>query len=332
MAKKINFSRIAELAGVSTTTVSHIFNGNAERHRISDITKKKVLAIATQFADQEHIRRAIIRASLTRTIGVIVPDMSNFSFAMFLHKLEMISSHQGIQIIISCSHYNPAQEVNAINNLLERKVDGIITITSLDDDVLYSKVSIKTPVLLYDRFISHSQLPFVSCESICSVTKLISEKAKLFDEFWFLGGDIQISTIRERLIGFRKGLKKAGLKLNKEWIVYDKYHENLGYHLMEKITKKIGRLPKAIFTPSGNLLEVVLLYLKDNKVAQNEIYLCSYDYNMYHDFLFYDVDILSQDYEQLARHCFINIQHLINKHAVEHRITRVPPKLIVSSR
>ncbi|MEB7564915.1 LacI family DNA-binding transcriptional regulator [Klebsiella pneumoniae] len=66
MAKKINFSRIAELAGVSTTTVSHIFNGNAERHRISDITKKKVLAIATQFADQEHIRRAIIRASLTR--------------------------------------------------------------------------------------------------------------------------------------------------------------------------------------------------------------------------------------------------------------------------
>lgn len=39
--QKINFSRIAELAGVSTTTVSHIFNGNAERHRISDITKKK---------------------------------------------------------------------------------------------------------------------------------------------------------------------------------------------------------------------------------------------------------------------------------------------------
>ena len=88
MAKKINFSRIAELAGVSTTTVSHIFNGNAERHRISDITKKKVLAIATQFADQEHIRRAIIRASLTRTIGVIVPDMSNSVLRCFCTNLK----------------------------------------------------------------------------------------------------------------------------------------------------------------------------------------------------------------------------------------------------
>lgn len=114
--------------------------------------------------------------------------------------------------------------------------------------------------------------------------------------------------------------------------MYDKYQENLGYHLMEKITKKIDRLPKAIFTASGNLLEGVLLFLKNKKIAQNEIYLCSYDYNMYHDFLYYDVDILSQDYEQLSEHCFLTIQRLINKQHIEDRIIRIPPKLIAPSR
>ncbi|MDF7680307.1 LacI family DNA-binding transcriptional regulator [Enterobacteriaceae bacterium ESL0689] len=332
MMKKIKFSDIAEMAGVSTTTVSHIFNGNAERQRISAITKKKILAIASHFADQPHIQRAIIKATRNKTLGVIVPDISNFSFALFLHKLESLARDYDMLLIISCSHYDKHQEMIAINNLLEHHVDGMIAITSLDIPDIYEKINKTTPVLLYDRFITGSELPFVTSESIYSVSQLIASKAQYFTEFWFLAGDVELSTISERLAGFKQGLKQAGLQLKSQWISCDNYRENLGYFLLDNIVKNIGRVPQAIFTPSGNLLEGVLLYLKDKRIAHHEVYLCSYDYHLYHDFLNYDVDILAQDYDLLAKHCLENIQRLINKQELSDRNLKIKPKLITANK
>lgn len=332
MAKKIKFSDIAEMANVSLTTVSHIFNGNAERQRISALTKKKILTIAKQFADQPHIQRAIIKATRTKTIGIIVPDMSNFSFALFLHKLESLSRQHGIQLLISCSHYDKTQEIISINNLLARNVDGMIAITSLDSAEIYKKINHTTPVLLYDRSIPGCDLPFVTSESVHSVAQLIASKARYFTEFWFLAGDIALSTINDRLTGFKQGLQQAGVKLQPQWIVCDNYQENLGYLLLERIVKNIARLPEAIFTPSGNLLEGVLLYLKENHIPQGEVYLCSYDHHLWHDFLYYDVDTLAQDYELLAKHCFTNIQLLINRQPLKENSLKITPKLIIANR
>lgn len=326
--KKIKFKDIAQMAGVSTTTVSHIFNGNVTRHRISECTRAKVINIAKQYQQQSHIQRAIIKATRTKTIGVIVPDISNISFSLFLHKLETIASQQGIQLLIASSHYDAYQEVVSVQNLLERKVDGIITITSLTDDAFYQQIKDNTPILFYDRYISGSSIPCVTSESIQSVATLIAQKAKELGEFYFLAGDSQLSTINERLIGFKHGIELAGLTVKSNWIICEQYRENLGYYLTQTLVNQIGRIPKAIFTPSGNLLEGVLLYLKAQHVQRQDIYLCSYDYNLYHNLLCYDVDIIAQNYDAMAENCFKNIQLLIERKVLKRSLTYIQPSTI----
>lgn len=316
------------MAGVSTTTVSHIFNANVKRHRISEYTRMRVINIARKFEDQIHIQRAIIKATRTKTIGVIIPDISNLSFSLFLYKLEAISRYHGIQLLIACSHYDKQQEINSVNNLLERKVDGIITITSLEQDDFYQEINQGTPILFYDRHIHNSTLPCVTSESINSVATLITNKAKDFNEFYFLAADSKLSTINERLIGFKKGIENAGLTVLPDWIVCESYQENIGYYLMQKIVNSIGRIPKAIFTPSGNLLEGVLLYLKEHQVSRNKVYLCSYDHNLYHKLLCYDVDIIAQNYDEMAKHCFINMQNLIERKELKNHFTYIKPNII----
>lgn len=326
--RRVKISDIARQAGVSATTVSHIFNGRARQYRIAESTRQRVLTIAGQYREQLHIQRAIIKANSTRTIGVIVPDMSNFSFAIFLHKLESLARANGIQLLIACSHYDRQQEISVVHNLLERKVDGLIIISSLENDSLYQQINPTTPILLYDRYIQNSTLPFVTSESVETVANLIAQKAVQFDEFWFLGGDSELSSINERLQGFKLGLKKAGRQLDPQWIVCDSYRENLGFHLMENIHRRIGRLPQAVFTPSGNLLEGVLLYLTNHNVARQDIYLCTYDYNQYLNYLAYDIDIISQNYDEMASCCFNNIQRLINRFSLPNQAVYIKPQIL----
>lgn len=326
--KKITITEIARLAGVSPTTVSHIFNGYNKKYRIADITTQQVLSIAEKYRDQEHVNRWIIKANQTQTIGVIVPDMSNYGFAIFLHELESILRQNQLQLLIACSHYDKEQEIQAVHNILERKVDGLIVITSLEHDDFYLQISQSVPVLLFDRYFTNSVLPFVASESIHSVCQLISHKAQQFDEFYFLGGDIKLSAINERLSGYKLGLKKAGLKLNPSWVVYDTYQQSLGFYLIEKIHRQLNRLPKAIFTSSGNILEGVLHYLYQHHINNQQIYLSSYDYNVYLNFLPYDIDIISPDYHLLAKNCFQQIQKLVNRLPLQQNSIYVKPSIL----
>ena len=327
-SNKIKINDIARLAGVSATTVSHIFNKRDKKYRISPQTRQKVLSIAQQYSDQPHIRQCIIKANSTDTIGVIVPDMSNTFFSMFLHHLEASFRQKNIQLLITCSHYNRDVEIKVAQNLVERKVDAMIVVTSLDSDQFYVGINEHTPVLFFDRYLKATALPFITSEAIKSVSELIEPYAKQLDEFYFIGCDIQLTYIGARLAGFKQGLAKVGLTFKPDWLVSDDYCPNKGYQLLKMVHEKLGRLPRAIFTPSGNLLQEVLSYLVEVKADPKNICLCSYDYNIYLDYSYYPVDAIAQDYQSMAHTCVNIINKLLKFKELKSNAFLIEPQII----
>ncbi|KES18072.1 Transcriptional regulator [Gilliamella apicola SCGC AB-598-I20] len=327
-SNKLKINDIARLAGVSATTVSHIFNKRDKKYRISPQTRKKILSIAEKYSDQPHIRQYLVKANSTNTIGVIVPDMSNSFFSMFLHHLESAFRQKNIQLLITCSHYNKEVEIKVAQNLVERKVDAMIVVTSLDSDQFYVDINQNTPVLLFDRYLKDTILPFITSESLQSVGDLIKPYAKDLDEFYFIGCDVQLSSIRARLKGFKRGLESVGLTVKPEWIVSDDYCPNKGYELIKGVHERLGRVPKAIFTPSGNLLEEVLNYLVKTKIDPNQLYLCSYDYNNYLNYSYYPIDAIIQNIEAMALTCVDVIDDLLNFNELKHHAFFIEPQII----
>ncbi|MDF7670069.1 LacI family DNA-binding transcriptional regulator [Orbaceae bacterium ESL0721] len=327
-SNRVTINDIARLADVSVTTVSHIFNKHDKKYRISELTRQKVLSIAERFRDQPHIHRYIIKANCTNTIGVIIPDMSNLFFSIFLHHLESTFAQKNIQLLITCSHYDKQQETEIAQNLLERKVDAMIVVTSLDDDRFYLDINRHTPVLFFDRYINNTVLPFITSEAVQSVAKLIALHAKQLDEFYFIGCDLQLTTIHSRLEGFKQGLQTAGLKLNSDWIISTEYSENIGYELIKKVHHKLGRIPKAIFTPSCNILQEILSYLVEIDAKKEDICLCSYDYNSYFDFICYPIDAIAQDYATMAKACVDTTNKLINFKPLKRSTIFIKPQII----
>jgi len=305
---------VAELAGVSVATASLVLNGRGKELRVSAATRERVLAIAQQQNYQPNIHARSLRDERNRTLtlGLVVPEMTNYGFAVFSFELETLCREAGVQLIISCTDENPSQETMVVNNMISRQVDGLIVASCMFSDDFYLKLSEQLPVILFDRNMPGSQLPCVLTESTQSVRELITPVACLSpDEFYFLGGPPRLSPTRDRLEGFIQGLQQAGVTPRPEWIIHGKYHSSAGYEMFAELCARLGRPPKAVFTAACGLLEGVLRYMHQHHLRDQPVYLTSFDDHYLYDSLSLPIDTIAQDNRQLALRCYTLISELI---------------------
>lgn len=158
---------------------------------------------------------------------------------------------------------------------------------------------------------SHT-IGLVITDSITPTTELVADIARQHpDEFYFLGGQPRLSPTRDRLEGFKQGLRAAGVELRPEWIIHGNYHPSSGYEMFAELCARLGRPPKALFTAACGLLEGVLRYMGQHNLMQSDIRLASFDDHYLYDSLTIPVDTIRQDNRQLAWHCFDLIGKLI---------------------
>ncbi|TDS98182.1 LacI family transcriptional regulator [Rahnella sp. BIGb0236] len=331
--KRITISGIAELAGVSKSTASQVLNGHSKKFRISDLTRDRVLAVAAEHHYQPSIHARSLNVTRSFTLGLVVPEMTNYGFAVCSNELETLCRENGMQLLIACTDENTSQETMVVNNLIQRQVDGLIVASSMLNDAEYVKISQQLPVVLFDRHMQDTQLPIVVCEAIESSAELVSRIAQTRrDEFYFLGGQPRISPTRDRLAGYQLGLQRAGITLNPDWVMYGNYHPSSGYEMFAQLCARLGRPPKALFVASCGLMEGVLRYMSQHQLLESDIHLCSFDDHYLYDSLSVKIDTVAQDCGELAMHCFSMISDLMNDQPIAQTQCFLTPKLHWRSR
>ena len=75
--KKISLKDIAEAAGVSTALVSFVLNGKKKEYRVGEETAQRILKIANEMNYQPNLAAKSLRSGKTKTIGLVVSDISN---------------------------------------------------------------------------------------------------------------------------------------------------------------------------------------------------------------------------------------------------------------
>jgi len=154
MAGKLTLKHIAKYFNVSITTVSKALN---DSYDISKETKRKI----QEYAKEHHYTRNPFAVNLqnkeTKTIGIIIPNILNNYFAKAFIGVEKVATRNGYQIIAAISNESLEKEVNAVNNLKKRSLDGLIlslseeTQTKKHYDHLKSLISEGIPVAMFDR-------------------------------------------------------------------------------------------------------------------------------------------------------------------------------------
>ena len=105
--KKISLKDIAEAAGVSTALVSFVLNGKKKEYRVGEETAQRILKIANEMNYQPNLAAKSLRSGKTKTIGLVVSDISNPFFSQLTRVTILWRRCERPVILQICSEKKP---------------------------------------------------------------------------------------------------------------------------------------------------------------------------------------------------------------------------------
>ncbi|HMH24751.1 MAG TPA: LacI family DNA-binding transcriptional regulator [Puia sp.] len=165
--KKVSINDIARKAGVSVSTVSFVMNDKAVKMRISQEVIQRVENVAREMGYRPNQLARGLRTGKTKTIGLIVEDISNAFFAKLAKTIEDEAKKYDYKVVY-CSTDNDEEKARELINMLsQRQVDGYIITPTLNlvEDIQRLQAENK-PVVLVDRYFpQHDEIPYVLADN-----------------------------------------------------------------------------------------------------------------------------------------------------------------------
>ncbi|WP_157315483.1 LacI family DNA-binding transcriptional regulator [Chitinibacter sp. GC72] len=317
--QRLTIADIAHLAGVSKTTASMVLNDRAEQYRIAPATVERVKQIAAEHHFQPSTSARSLRTRRSSTLGLVVPELGNFAHAMLAQALEALCRDAGFQLFVVCSNDQAEMEITAVEQLLARQVDGLMLVPCTTNAKLYAKWAKRLPLVLVDRRVIGSTLPFVVSNAQDKVQELIgSALAHGVREIAYFGGQIALSPSVDRLTGFQQAWQARHAEANPALIFHRDYQQHSGYAMMAECYQQLGRYPEAVFTASISLLEGVLAFINEkDRFRTSPQHLLSFDDHRLLDCMPRPINAVVQDSQQLAAQSLHHIIALLAGESIE---------------
>jgi LacI family transcriptional regulator len=226
---------VAREANVSMATVSRVVNGNPN---VKPATRKKVLEVIDRLDYRPNAVARGLASKKTTTVGVIIPDVSNIFFASLARGIDDVATMYKYNIILANSDGNDQKEVNVLNNLLAKQVDGIIFMGHHITDEIRGEFSrSKTPVVLAGSIDPDEQVGSVNIdytEATKDATTILAKNGN--KKIAFVSGAL-IDPIngQNRMKGYKAALKENGLTYNEGLIFESEYKFKDGISLAERV-------------------------------------------------------------------------------------------------
>lgn len=261
--KKITLKDIAEETGFTINTVSHAL---ADKGDISKNTKEYIRKVSKKLGYIPNNIACSLRSGKTRTVAVIIPDISDPLIAIWVKDIESRLRKNNYNTFIINTEEEYKIEEDAIIFALSKKVDGIILCPtqkkSNDIKLLMNK---ETPFVLLGRRFYDLDIDNVISDDIqgsfLAIDYLIKKGHR---NILFLNGPKYISSAKERLEGYKKAFLENNIDINKDNI---KAVSNIAGFSIKALNEVIqeGLEFTAIFTFSDLMAWEVVYALKNLK-------------------------------------------------------------------
>jgi len=257
MTTNITMHDIAERAGVSVTTVSHVIN---QTRPVSEKLRLAVNGAMEEMGYQPNLLARSLRRGRTQTIGMVVPDSSNPYFAEIAHAVEAATFAQGYSVILCNTQMDVAREEFYANVLLEKRVDGIIFMAAGDSaQQIRALQQRRQPIVLVDRDVQGVAADAVTTDNTRGARQATEHLLALgHRRIACIGGPSDVTPSSRRISGYAVALEAAGLPLDAALIVRGDFQFESGLRLAEQLLD-LPEPPTAIFA-SNDLMAVGVIH------------------------------------------------------------------------
>ena len=259
-----SIKKVAEIAGVSVGTVSHVITGSVN---VSEPLRLKVQAAIRELNyHPNHVARSL-KTSKTRTLGIIVPDMTISFFPQVIRGAETAARQQGYSLIAVNSDDDGERQKELLSLLRSQRVEGILLVIAAAPTPLSQLTRIldaSIPMVCLDRIPDRVPVDSVSVEDVeaaeMGVGHLIRMGAR---RIVLVTGPATLKNERRRLQGYRQALLSAGIPVDEGLIWQGNLRpEDVAVICRQKFAAMAPR-PDAIFCTNGPTALGVLRALRD---------------------------------------------------------------------
>ena len=265
----VTIKDIAKVLGLSTSTVSRALRDSYE---ISEETKQLVLNYAKEINYRPNPIALSLKEKRSRSIGVIVSEIANSFFSQAINGIESIANSKGYNVIITQSLENYEREVNNMQFLSSRSIDGcLISVSTETKDFshisdLYNK---GLPIVCFDRIIDGIDTYKVIADNFQGAYDATTHLIKNgFKRIAILSNSEYLSITKERLAGYKKALEDNKMKVD-ESLFQQCYHGGMIYEEVEQAMNNLMQLkhkPDAVFASADKLTTNFMRYCKSKKI------------------------------------------------------------------
>ncbi len=304
---KITLKDIAKKANVSPSAVSLVLNDRP--CRISKEKKDLIKRIAEEYNySANQIARSLVTQK-SKTIGLIIPDIENIFFSSLAKQIEEQCRKRGYMLIIVNSDNDYAHDLELLDLLLSRSVDGMFIIPSNESYKEHSELvhrlskldNTSTPYVMIDR---------VYPEQACNKVWFDNEEgAYLAVKHLLENGHRKIACIanygndsngKSRLEGFYRAMREYHCEVEEDLVIDGDYRIDSGYHAGKSLLEK--DMSAVFITNDMMALGFLKAAYEQGKQVPDDISVVSYDNTIYPYIFGVELTSIEQDVGSLSHH------------------------------
>ena len=207
MSEKLTIKDIAQIAGVSKTTVSFYLNGKTDK--MSQETQERIAKVIAETNYHPSIAARSLNSKSSKLIGVLIGDITNSFANQIVKGIEDYAKDKKYQLIVGSTNYEFENEQQYVHRMLAMGVDGFIVQPSSGFHLLLEEIKqAGKTVVFIDSQTKLGHEKWVKTNNYEVVLEVSNQLAQCdYDEFLLISADPGIlSTRKERVSGFIDGL------------------------------------------------------------------------------------------------------------------------------
>jgi LacI family transcriptional regulator len=260
---------VARAAGVSLKTVSRVVNGEPG---VSATTAEKVLEASRELRYERNDLAASLRhRARSFTLGLVIEDVANPFYSAIAQAVEESARQRSSLLITASAREDPLRERELVMALLRRRVDALLVVPAGTDHRYIVDAGFSTKTVFLDRPPAKTRADTVLAENAAGARRAVEHLLSGgHARIAFIGDDARLFTARERLAGYRRALRRAGIEVVDELVsVGHGTTASATQATLELMALPPGRRPTAIFAGNNRCTVGVLHALngRRNRVA-----------------------------------------------------------------
>lgn len=274
----VNIKRVAQVAGVSTQTVSRVIN---DRPDVSSETRQRIQQIIKQLGYQPNAIARSLVSKRTRTLGLITSDFSDFFFTQVIAGAEAEARRHGYFFMLGSTERNPADEPVYIRLLTERQVEGILWArpsSEPDERPLTTLLEEGVPVVTTAYHLPTRSLTTVDVDNVDGAQQAVRcllETGRR--QIAMIAGPASWKSVIDRRQGYLSALKAAGIPYQGNLVAEGDWSFTSGYRAMHKLLSK-GRAFTGLFAQNDQMAIGAIHALREaGKRVPEDVAVVGYD-------------------------------------------------------